>query len=156
MKYQIKYNENESHEINLRTLRMHFHDIDRNNKNLETKTHYMIAINLLLYSVISYFLGSAFEIISREGIIIVFLFTIFVTIDFVLIFKNLAPTSFQQIPYCSKDQNKEVYFYDFRWSNYKNSSITYEKAKCLNYILISLFLKIIMVFAIFLLTITVD
>ena len=147
------YTEKERQEINLKNHRMRFEDIDRNNRNLETKTNYLIAINVILYSLFAFILGSAsFNLFSKIGTIIIVILTIFITIDFVLVFKNLAPTGFRQIPHCLKDQNKELYSAWFSYSNDFSSYITLEKANCLRYLLISFFLKMIVIFILFLLT----
>ena len=146
-KTERRLSKEEAQDITLEVMKLNFKDGDTNNRNLETKTNYMIAINITLYSLFLYFLfSSSFVLISKIGLIIVILLTIFITLDFILISKNLIPTGFHKIPYCKDEQNMEIYLRDLHYTNYINSLKTEEKANNLKSILISLFLKMFLIF----------
>lgn len=141
-----RYTETEAQNINLETMRLNFGDGDANNINLETKTNYMIAIEIAIFSLVFYILiSSSFMFISKTGLIIAVVLTMFITLDSVFISKNLMPTGFRKMPHCQKEQLVDAHLTMFECINLINSSITGEKAKNLTYLLISLFLKMILV-----------
>ena len=148
-KTEGQLSKNDAEKINLETMRINFKDGDTNNRNLETKTNYMIAINITIYSLFFYFLFfTSFILISNIGLIIVMFLTMFITLDSIFIFKNLIPTGFRKIPLCNEKESMEIYLNRFDYDNYINSLKTEEKANNLKAILISLFLKMFLIFII--------